>query len=153
VSGGRGPLVADDLIGSWLLRQWVLTLDDGTLETPFGAEPQGLVVYTTDGRMITTIGSRARPSAAADLSSVNDAARLAAIRTFIAYSGTFAIDGDDVVHTVEMSLDPAWIGTQQRRHVELTEDGRTLILSTDPLLVVGRRGRHRLTWERATDRR
>ena len=48
-----------------------------------------------------------------------------------------------------MSLDPAWVGTQQRRHVELSDDGRTLILSTDPLLVVGRRGRHRLTWERA----
>jgi hypothetical protein len=148
--GGRGPLAADDLIGSWLLRSWVLTLDDGSQETPFGAEPQGLVVYTPDGRMITTIGLRGRPSAGSDLSSVSDEARLAAIRTFVAYSGTFTIDGEDVVHAVEMSLDPAWVGTQQRRHVELSDDGRTLILSTDPLLVVGRRGRHRLTWERVT---
>ena len=152
MSGGRGPLAAADLIGSWLLRSWVLSLDDGSKETPFGAEPQGLVVYTTDGRMITTIGLRARPSAGSDLSSVSDAARLAAIRTFVAYSGTFTVDGEDVVHAVEMSLDPAWVGTQQRRHVELSDDGRTLILSTDPLLVVGRRGRHRLTWERAEGR-
>jgi hypothetical protein len=150
MSDGRGTLTAADLIGSWLLRSWVLTLDDGSRETPFGAEPQGLVVYTTDGRMITTIGSRERPSAGTDLSSGDDAARLKAIKTFIAYSGTFTIDRDDVVHTVEMSLDPAWIGTQQRRHVELSDGGRTLILSTDPLLVVGRRGRHRLTWKRAT---
>ena len=150
MSSGPGPLAAGDLIGSWLLRQWVLTLEDGSQEAPFGAEPQGLVVYTTDGRMITTIGSRERPRAGTDLASGDDAARLAAIRTFIAYSGTFAIDGDDVVHTVEMSLDPAWIGTQQRRHGELSDDGRRLILSTDPLLVVGRRGRPRLTWERVT---
>ena len=141
-------LTAADLIGTWLLRRWQLTLDDGTAEEPFGQVPQGLVVYTVDGRMITTIGQRDRPAAAKDLSTADDAARLAAIRTFIAYSGPFAIEGDDVVHTVEMSLDPAWIGTQQRRHVELSDEGRTLTLSTDPLLVVGRRGRHRLTWER-----
>jgi Lipocalin-like domain len=141
-------LTAADLIGTWLLRRWQLTLDDGTAEEPFGQVPQGLVVYTVDGRMITTIGQRERPATADDLSTADDAARLAAIRTFIAYSGPFAIEGDDVVHTVEMSLDPAWIGTQQRRHVELSDEGRTLTLSTDPLLVVGRRGRHRLTWER-----
>ena len=141
-------LTAADLIGTWLLRRWQLTLDDGTVEEPFGQVPQGLVVYTVDGRMITTIGQRDRPAAAKDLSTADDAARLAAIRTFIAYSGPFAIEGDDVVHSVEMSLDPAWIGTQQRRHVELSDEGRTLTLSTDPLLVVGRRGRHRLTWER-----
>jgi hypothetical protein len=141
-------LTAADLIGTWLLRRWQLTLDDGTAEEPFGQVPQGLVVYTLDGRMITTIGQRDRPAVANDLSTADDAARLAAIRTFIAYSGPFAIEGDDVVHTVEMSLDPAWIGTRQRRHVELSDEGRTLTLSTDPLLVVGRRGRHRLTWER-----
>jgi hypothetical protein len=141
-------LTAADLIGTWLRRRWQLTLDDGTAEEPFGQVPQGLVVYTLDGRMITTIGQRDRPAVANDLSTADDAARLAAIRTFIAYSGPFAIEGDDVVHTVEMSLDPAWIGTRQRRHVELSDEGRTLTLSTDPLLVVGRRGRHRLTWER-----
>ena len=100
-------LTAADLIGTWLLRRWQLTLDDGTAEEPFGQVPQGLVVYTVDGRMITTIGQRDRPAAANDLSTADDAARLAAIRTFIAYSGPFAIEGDDVVHTVEMSLDPA----------------------------------------------
>jgi hypothetical protein len=147
VTEPRG-ITAADLIGSWLLRRWVLTLDDDAEEEPFGQEPQGLVVYTPDGRMITTIGHRDRPAAGKDLSSGDDAARLAAVRTFIAYSGTFEVDSDDVVHAVEMSLDPAWIGTLQRRHVELSDDGRTLILSTDPLLVVGRRGRHRLTWER-----
>ncbi len=150
MSSERGPLAAADLIGTWLLRRWVLTLDGGSEEEPFGHDPEGIVVYTTDGRMVTTIGSRDRLAAGHDLSTADDAARLAAVRTFIAYSGTFVIDGDDVIHIVEMSLDPAWVGTHQRRHVELSADGRTLILSTDPLVVVGRRGRHRLTWERAS---
>jgi hypothetical protein len=141
-------LAASDLVGSWVLRSWVLTLEDGTVEEPFGHEPQGLVVYTRDGRMITTIGHRERPALGKDLSSGTDEARLAAIRTFIAYSGPFTIEGSDVVHDVEMSLEPAWLGTRQRRHVELADDGDTLFLSTDPLLVIGRRGRHRLRWER-----
>jgi hypothetical protein len=100
--------------------------------------------------MVTTIGRRDRRVAGSDLALADDAARLAAIRTFVAYSGPFVIDGRDVIHTVEMSLEPAWVGTRQRRHVELSDDRRTLILSTDPLLVVGRRGRQRLTWERVT---
>jgi hypothetical protein len=145
----RGGLVADDLVGTWILRRWLLTLDDGTIEEPFGHEPQGLLVYTADGRMITTIGSRDRPVAGSDLSLADDGARLAAVRTFIAYAGPFVVEGGDVVHLVEMSLEPAWVGTKQRRHAELSADRRTLILSTDPLLAVGRRGRNRLTWERA----
>jgi hypothetical protein len=70
------------------------------------------------------------------------------VASFVAYSGTFLVEGQDVIHAVEMSLEPRWVGTKQRRHVELAEDGRGLVLSTDPLLVNGRFGRHRLTWER-----
>jgi hypothetical protein len=147
----EGPtLTPAELVGSWALRRWELTLDDGAVEEPFGREPEGLLVYTPEGRMITTIGHRERPATGPDLVSLDDGARLAAIRSFIAYSGTFAIEDGEVVHDVAMSLEPSWVGSRQRRHVELSDDGRTLVLSTDPQVAVGRRGRHRLTWERAT---
>jgi hypothetical protein len=141
-------MTEDDLVGTWLLRHWELEGEDGAREQPFGAEPQGIVVYTTDGRMVTTIGRPDRRPAGKDLLSADDAARREAVATFIAYSGTYVVERGDVIHSVEMSLDPAWVGTRQRRHAVLDDDGRTLILSTDPLLVAGRRGRHRLTWER-----
>ncbi|CAN5670116.1 hypothetical protein BH23CHL8_BH23CHL8_16860 [soil metagenome] len=141
-------MTEDDLVGTWLLRTWELEDEDGSIETPFGPEPQGIVVYTADGRMVTTIGRPDRVPAGRDLLGVDDAARLAAVSTFIAYSGTFQVEGDDVIHTVDMSLDPAWVGTRQRRHMRLGDDGHTLTLSTDPLLVAGRRGHHQLTWER-----
>jgi hypothetical protein len=71
-----------------------------------------------------------------------------AAETFIAYSGTFAFDGTDVTHTVEMSLYPNWVGTHQVRHVHLSEDGDTLELSTEPFTLAGRRSIQRLTWVR-----
>jgi hypothetical protein len=149
MSSVEQALAAADLVGTWILRRWQSTLQDGSVSEPFGPRPQGVVVYTPDGRMITTIGSPDRAPSHRDLASADDAARLAAVSTFIAYAGTYRVEGADVLHEVEMSLDPAWVGTLQRRHVGLSADGRTLTLSTDPLLVVGRRGRHRLTWERA----
>ena len=60
----------------------------------------------------------------------------------------YAYDGTDVVHTVEMSLYPNWVGTRQLRHVRLSDDGNTLELSTDPLTLDGRRATQRLTWLR-----
>ena len=149
-SAVRDALSMADLVGTWLLRDWSLLLDDGQVAAPFGPHPQGIVVYTAEGRMLTTIGARDRGVGDADLVSGTDAARQAAVRSFVAYSGTFLVEGQDVIHAVEMSLEPRWVGTKQRRHVELADDGRGLVLSTDPLLVNGRFGRHRLTWERAS---
>jgi hypothetical protein len=102
-----------------------------------------------DGRMLTTIGARDRTAGETDLVSGTDAARRSAVSTFVAYAGTYRVAGDEVVHAVEMSLEPSWVGTEQRRQVRLSDDGRRLTLSTHPLLVAGRMGRHRLTWERA----
>ncbi len=48
-----------------------------------------------------------------------------------------------------MSLYPNWVGTRQVRHVRLSDDGQTLVLSTDPLTLDGRRSVQRLTWSRA----
>ena len=47
-----------------------------------------------------------------------------------------------------MSLFPNWVGTAQRRHVELSADGRSLVLSSDAFLLRGRMSGQRLTWER-----
>jgi hypothetical protein len=77
--------------------------------------------------------------------------RLEAMSTFIAYSGTFRIEGGDVVHSVTMSLFPNWIGTAQRRHVALANGGRLLTLSADPFLLRGRLSSQALVWERVGD--
>lgn len=141
-------LVAADLVGTWRLRTWTATGDDG-VEHPMGEAPEGVLVYTADGTMITTIGRAGRaPIDGGDMLAGPDDQRLAAFTSFIAYSGAFRVDGGDVVHDVTMSLFPNWIGTQQRRHVALSDEGRTMELSTDPFVLRGRLSVQRLRWDR-----
>jgi Lipocalin-like domain len=54
--------------------------------------------------------------------------------------------GDHVIHHVELSLFPDWVGTDQQRFVELS--AQVLILSAGPLLLAGRQQVPRLTWRR-----
>jgi hypothetical protein len=145
---GRAGELRDALVGTWHLQSWTATAEDG-VEHPMGDRPEGVLVYTDDGTMITTIGRAGRaPIDGGDMLRGPDDQRLDAFTSFIAYSGTWHTDGDDVVHDVTMSLFPNWIGTSQRRHVVLDDEGLSLELSTDPMLLRGRRSIQRLRWSR-----
>jgi len=136
------------LAGTWRLLHWDAELEDGSISWPFGERAQGYVVYTADGRMITTISRAGRTPIGGDILAAPAEARAEAFGSFLAYAGTFRVEGGDVVHHVEMSLFPDWVGTEQRRHVGLSDDGSVLTLSTDPIPSAGRTARHRLRWER-----
>lgn len=140
------------LVGTWRLRSWTSTFEDGSEGEPFGPAPEGVLVYAADGTMITTIGQPGRPRiTGGDLLNGPEPEIVAMARSFIAYSGTWSLDGGDVLHDVSMSLFPDWIGTQQRRHVGLSDDGRELTLSSDAMLLRGRTGIQRLVWDRIGD--
>jgi len=121
---------------------------DGAVSRPFGDDPIGYVVYTADGHMLTTISEAGRVPIGGDLLSAPAEARSEAFGTFVAYSGTFRVQDHDVIHGVEMSLFPDWVGTEQRRHVKLSQDGGYLTLSTDLTSASGRVVRHHLHWTR-----
>lgn len=139
-----------DLQGSWRLARWEAVGDDGVVTHPFGEAPEGILVYTSDGTMITTIAPAGRPrlSSADPLTGGPPDERRVAAETFVAYSGRYGYDGTDVTHDVEMSLYPNWAGTRQVRHVRLSDGGDTLELSTDPFGLAGRNAVQRLTWRR-----
>ena len=69
-----------------------------------------------------------------------------AMEGFVAYAGRCSFHGDRVIHHVELSLFPNWVGSDQERWVELA--GGRLILSASPLLLAGRQPVPRLVWER-----
>jgi hypothetical protein len=140
---------AGSLVGSWRLETWVSLLDDGTEALPMGASPEGLLAYAPDGTMVTAFGrSGRRRFATDDLTGGTAEERSEAFQSFIAYGGRYAIDGSTVAHTVEVSLFPNWVGTVQRRHWELAEDGQRLILVSPPITVGGVTRTQRLTWRR-----
>lgn len=145
------PPHTGSLIGTWHLETWVSLVDDGTEAKPMGPSPEGLLAYAPDGTMITVFG-RAEGDrdrfATDDLTGGTTDERSAAFSSFIAYGGRYAIDGSTVIHTVEVSLFPNWVGTTQRRHWTLDEDGERLTLVSPPITVGGQTRTQRLVWRR-----
>lgn len=143
------PAAARDLVGTWRLLRWEAVGDDGSRTAPLGERVEGILVYTAAGTMITVIGPAGRPrlSSPDPLRGGPAEERLRSAETFIAYAGSYRVEGEDVVHTVAMSLYPNWVGTRQVRHLALP-DQQTLVLTTGPFLVDGRRAVQRLTWTR-----
>jgi hypothetical protein len=152
VSAADRATVDHALIGAWRLRDWVALDDDGTTTPSMGDAPNGLVVYSADGTMVTVIGRADRPRFASDdVTGGTDEERAGAFRTFIAYGGRFTIHGDVVTHHVETSLFPNWIGTEQRRQWVLDDEAGVLTLTSPPLAVGGVTRVQRLTWVRQRD--
>jgi hypothetical protein len=141
-----------NLIGTWRLVEWTFTVDDSRPTRPWGGNPAGLLTYTADGRMSASLMSLGRPDAPTrTLSAAPVDIRAAAAAGYLSYAGAFSMDGDDVLHHIELSLMPNWVGQTERRHVEWlpTNDGHDLILSTPPTRTDGgRTAVNRLRWTR-----
>ena len=66
----------------------------------------------------------------------------------MSYCGRYEFRGETVVHHVELSLFPNWVGGDQERLVELEGD-RSALSSTRPILQGGTPRTAHLIWERA----
>ena len=137
----------DALVGAWRLLSWENQAVDGQVTYPMGPDPIGYVIYAADGRFSITISRRGRAGfAAGDLLSGTTQEQARAVEGFVAYAGRYSFHGDRVIHHVELSLFPNWVGTDQQRSVELAAD--RLTLSASPLLLAGKQQIPRLVWER-----
>lgn len=114
-----------------------------------GDAPEGLLVYSGDGTMIALMAQAERARIASDdMTGGTEAERAQAFESFVAYGGSFEVDGNVVSHQVEMSQFPNWVGTVQRRRWELDPEARLLTLTSPPVTVGGATRIQRLTWER-----
>ena len=140
-------MVATGLVGRWRLTSWSARTEDGAVTYPFGEDAEGSLMYTPGGWMtgVLAVGDRARLSSE-DVVGGGEAERAAAYSTFFAYCGTYEVDGDVVVHRVRMSLFPNWVGSEQRRRFELSDD--ELVLTAPPVEVGGQSVVSELRWIR-----
>lgn len=138
----------EHLLGTWRLVSWVLTDSTGKQTTPAGPDPEGLLTYTADGFMFATLAAKGRePFAGADpLGGTPDECQRA-MATCHSYCGRYRLDGDTVVHAVEMALFPNMVGTEQRRFLRI--DGDRIVLRTPPMTRKGSSGVAELVWRRA----
>lgn len=143
----------DDLVGSWELVDWTVSVGERS-RRPWGGRAKGLLTYTDDGRMWAALMATDRPHVPTrTLSEAPPGIRAAAASGFVTYAGSYSIEGDDVIHHVELSLLPNYVGNDERRHIEWIETGNgyDLQLTTPPTAT--ERGRvvvERLHWTRIT---
>jgi hypothetical protein len=83
--------------------------------------------------------------AGGDLLSGSPQERAQAAGTYVSYCGRYDFRGDTVVHHVELSLFPNWVGVEQERLVE--GKGDRLMFSTRPILLGGEQRTAHLIWE------
>mgnify|MGYP002725654848 CR=1 FL=1 len=88
-----------------------------------------------------------RPSfASGDIRGGTIEEKTAAIEGYVSYSGRFEVEGEKVVHHIEVSLFPNWIGVGQERLYEF--EGERLTLSTPLMLTGGRQLSTHVIWVR-----
>jgi len=120
--------------GTWRLVSYHARQPDGSLTLPLGADPRGMLIYTSEGKMSGQAMRRA-----------HDATATGPLDNYIAYFGTFTVDeaAREVVHFVEGSLYPNWVGTEQRRGFTFSGSRLTLTAALKKSGAVGT-----LIWER-----
>ena len=142
------------MIGAWHLVRWDITYADGRAPSlPYGADATGLILYTPDGWMSACISRGARPPLSSDsVRSAPEPERLAAFESYFAYAGPYRLRETNgqvqVVHTVQHSLNPNFVGTEQVRDMNFDVRGRLTLSASDTLPGSGVARHHRLQWER-----
>ena len=138
---------SNPLVGTWRLISWENRTLDGEVSHPLGEDASGYIAYNEDGYVFVAImGPARRPFVAGGLLSGSTAEKAGAAETYVSYCGRYEFHGATVVHHVELSLFPNWVGVAQERLVKISGD--RLTLSTRPLLLQGRKQTAHLIWER-----
>jgi len=139
---------ADDrakLIGIWKLVSWESEIQATGERVPvMGKNPTGYVIFTQEGRMMAVLTAEGRKAPKTD----QDRADL--FKSVIAYTCMYRFEGDKTINKVDVSWNPAWIGTEQVRFFKF--DGDRLHVSTPWMQMVTRpekgMGRATMTFER-----
>lgn len=135
-------------IGAWRLISCEIRDEDGTVFYPYGENVVGYLMYTHDGYMSAVISDADRANfSSQDIKGGTVEEKAKAAETYLSYAGKYEMHGNMVIHHLDVSLFPNWVGTEQKRFVELS--GNKLIISTEPFLISGKHQAAHLIWEKA----
>jgi hypothetical protein len=114
------------IVGTWTLVS-VVYEDQATNErTPvLGEKPRGRQIATADGRWLALVTAENRPVPK------TDAERAQALRTMIAYTGRYRVEGGKVITKVEAAWNEAWVGGEQVRFIRF--EGDRLFIESPPM--------------------
>lgn len=131
----KNNILKEKFIGTWKLVSYEVKDPDGKIEYPNG-KPLGYIMYNQDGYMSVVIMDENRKKFNKEVlpfpefwQTISSDKKAEAFETYFSYCGLFEVKDDKfVVHHLEASLIPDWIGTDQIRQYKF--DGDVLTLST-----------------------
>jgi hypothetical protein len=135
------------VLGTWKLKSFVREVAaTGEKINQMGEHPNGFLSYSADGRMyaILTADNRNKPSDA----NPTPEERAKLHQTLTAYAGTYTVQGDKVVHHVDISWNEAWTGTDQVRFFKIDGNILTITAAPNKSPMDGREGRAVIVWEK-----
>lgn len=140
------PSIAGDLspiVGTWRLVSFEREYQaGGEREYPMGKAPTGYILFLPEGRMTVVITGEGRTAPTTD----QDRAGL--YNSLVAYTGRYRVDGDKWITTLDVSANPAWVGTEQTRSFRVAGD-RLQEMTAWMARPDGRMARALITYERA----
>ena len=133
-----------DIVGTWRLVSVVYEDAETKERTPvLGEHPKGRQIATADGRWLALVTAEGRKVPQ------TDADRAQALRTMIAYTGRYRVEGGKVVTKVEAAWNEAWVGGEQVRSIRF--EGDRLFIESPPMPhpnLAGKVVRVIVIWER-----
>jgi hypothetical protein len=135
------------VIGTWKLQSYVReVLATGQRYNQFGDNPDGYLGYSPDGRMYAIFVRRDRIVPGDTVPTDEEGVKL--LGTMVAYAGRFTLDGEKIVHHIDVSWNQAWTGTDHVRFYKL--EGDILTITTAPYRSYhdGKEGRSVLVWKK-----
>lgn len=147
LAGYASAAEPQDFHGTWKLRSvsaWI----DGKEVNPaaYGEKPVGFIHYLPGNRMAAVISYDGREKMEGDRLKATDAEKAKAYASFLAYTGTFRIEGDKVIHSVDSSAYQNDVGSEQVRFFR--KEGDTLYLESVPLMRDGKPQVYKLIWDK-----
>ncbi len=112
------------LVGIWKLFSYEVEVkESGEFFYPLGENPTGFICITENNHVMVTLTGEGRKPA----SSSEDSVEL--LNSLVSYAGTYRIEGNEWITSVQVAWKPDWVNTEQRRQFEI-QDNRLRVLTT-----------------------
>jgi len=136
------------IIGTWKLVSFTYNSKNEVFFYPYGKDAHGIIYYDERGNMATIISRKDRPllSTSEDFIKLRDNEKIRLSKGFISYSGRYEVLEDRIIHNIEVSFIPNWIGTTPEFYY--TFEDECLVLTTPETELRGTPYCGCLTWAR-----
>jgi len=142
--------VKEQFFGTWKLVSWKIKWANSDLtDSPLGPNALGRIMYDPGGQVSVAFMRPDRPNfASSHLTEATPEEIKSGFEGYISYCGSYEVNEQErfVIHRLQLSWFPNWVGTEQKRFFEFAGD--RLILETPPITLLGEAQVHRLIWQR-----